>query len=75
MGLVKGFLPVGMRRRNSLRLKDKVCIVTGSGMGIGRAMATLFAKEGAKVIVADISAKDGEETVMLIKERGAMPPL
>ena len=37
-----------------MRLKDKVCIVTGAGSGIGRASAELFAAEGARVVAADI---------------------
>src|SRR5512132_3862727 len=36
-----------------MRLKDKVCIITGGGSGIGRATALLFADEGARVVVAD----------------------
>jgi NAD(P)-dependent dehydrogenase (short-subunit alcohol dehydrogenase family) len=36
-----------------MRLKDKVCIVTGGGSGIGRATALLFADEGAQLVVAD----------------------
>src|SRR5262245_25011114 len=36
-----------------MRLKDKVCIVTGGGSGIGRATALLFADEGARLVVAD----------------------
>jgi len=38
------------------RLKDKVAIVTGSGSGIGRAIAVRYGVEGAKVVVADIDA-------------------
>lgn len=52
------------------KLKDKVAIVTGGGSGIGRATSILFAKEGAKVIVADISSEKGEETVKSIKDQG-----
>src|SRR5215469_4914599 len=37
-----------------MRLKDKVAIVTGAGHGMGEAEARLFAKEGARVVVADI---------------------
>src|SRR5438477_407422 len=36
-----------------MRLKDKVCIITGGGSGIGRATALLFADEGARLVVAD----------------------
>jgi len=50
-----------------MRLKDKVAIITGAGSGIGRATAILFAKEGAKVVVADIDVKGGQETVHQIK--------
>ncbi|MDZ5472639.1 glucose 1-dehydrogenase [Bacillus sp. 31A1R] len=53
-----------------MRLKDKVAIVTGGSNGIGRESALLFAREGAKVAVADIDAIGGEETVRLIKEEG-----
>ena len=52
------------------RLIDKVAIVTGSGKGMGRAMATLFASQGAAVAVTDVSESDGLETVRLIEEQG-----
>lgn len=52
------------------RLIDKVAIVTGSGKGMGRAMATLFAAQGAAVAVTDVSESDGLETVRLIEEQG-----
>lgn len=48
----------------------KVALVTGAGSGIGRASAQKFAQEGAKVIVADIVAEGGKETVRLIREAG-----
>ncbi len=53
-----------------MRLKDKVCIITGAGMGMGRAAALLFAKEGAKVLAADMLANEGEETVNLVRKGG-----
>jgi NAD(P)-dependent dehydrogenase (short-subunit alcohol dehydrogenase family) len=53
-----------------MRLKNKVAIITGSGSGIGRGAALAFAREGAKVIVADREEKTGEETVELIKKQG-----
>ena len=52
------------------RLEGKVSIVTGAGTGIGRAIATVFAKEGSKVIVADLDLKGAEETVEGIRKQG-----
>ena len=48
------------------RLKNKVAIITGGGSGIGRATCVLFAREGAKVVVADYAAEGGLETVQQI---------
>src|SRR5215813_4116247 len=52
------------------RLKNKVAIITGGGSGIGRATCLLFAREGAKVVVADYAAEGGNETVQQIKTAG-----
>jgi len=52
------------------RLDGKVTIITGVASGVGRVAALLFAKEGSKVVAADISVKDGERTVAMIKEAG-----
>ncbi len=51
-------------------LKGKVALVTGSGSGIGRVTAMTFAGEGAKVVVADLNAEGGKETVGAIEEAG-----
>jgi 3-oxoacyl-[acyl-carrier protein] reductase len=51
-------------------LQGKVAIITGSGRGIGKATAMLFASEGAKVVVSDIDAAPAEETVAEIKAAG-----
>ena len=53
-----------------MRLKDKVAIVTGAGRGLGRGIALKLAKEGAKVVAADMTP--AEETVALIEAEGGM---
>ncbi|MDE0041579.1 MAG: glucose 1-dehydrogenase [Candidatus Poribacteria bacterium] len=52
------------------RLKDKFAIITGSGKGMGEAMALLFSREGAKIVVFDIDEPAGRETVEQIQEQG-----
>lgn len=54
----------------ALDMVGKVALVTGAGSGLGRASALLFAEKGAKVVVVDISAEDGQATVDLIKKAG-----
>ena len=53
-----------------MKLSNKVALITGSGSGIGRASAILFSQEGAKISVADIDEKGGQQTVDLIKQKG-----
>lgn len=53
-----------------MRLKEKVAVITGSGNGIGREAAFTFAKEGAKVVVADFAEDAGQETVEAILSEG-----
>ena len=51
-------------------LEKKVAIVTGASSGIGKAIAVLYAEEGALVVVSDIAEKNGQEVVDQIKKNG-----
>lgn len=53
-----------------MKLKDKVAVITGAASGIGRACSILFAKEGAKVVIADINVVDGKKVEREIKNFG-----
>lgn len=54
------------------RLDGKTAIITGGAQGIGAATAELFAQEGAKVIVADMNEKTGQEQVLKIRSEGGI---
>ncbi len=53
-----------------MRLKDKVCVVTGAAQGIGEACALRFAREGAKIVVSDIQDGKGEGVAAAIRNEG-----
>ncbi len=53
-----------------MRFSDIIALITGGAAGIGRATALAFAREGARAVVADINAREGEETVRLIRDGG-----
>ncbi|MCV2348539.1 SDR family NAD(P)-dependent oxidoreductase [Paucibacter sp. Y2R2-4] len=52
-------------------LNNKVALVTGAASGIGRAVALVWAREGARIVVADIDRSGGEATLALLHEQGA----
>jgi 3-oxoacyl-[acyl-carrier protein] reductase len=53
-----------------MRLQGKTAIVTGAAKGIGRAIAELFAKESAQVVICDIDVSNGERVASLIQSQG-----
>lgn len=53
-----------------MKLEDKVAVITGAGSGFGRESAALFAREGAKIVVADLNPESGRETVEMIQKAG-----
>jgi len=55
-----------------MRLKDKVCLITGGGSGIGRAMALRFAQEGAMVLAADRDEAGASQTAEQVREAGGL---
>jgi NAD(P)-dependent dehydrogenase (short-subunit alcohol dehydrogenase family) len=58
------------RAAGARRLKDKVCIVTGAGQGIGRATARRLGQEGGKIVVADRVDASASETVSQLRDHG-----
>ena len=57
--------------KSKMRFKDKICLVTGAGSGIGKATALAFGKESAKVVVTDINLENAEKTAEILRGGGA----
>ncbi|GIT45412.1 MAG: hypothetical protein Ct9H300mP11_33480 [Chloroflexota bacterium] len=53
-----------------MRLENKVALISGGARGIGAAVAKLFSKEGAKLIIGDILEHDGNRTAEEITSSG-----
>ncbi len=53
-----------------MKLKDKVCIVTGAASGIGKEIARTYAREGGRVVIADLNRAAAEATAAEIKAEG-----
>ena len=53
-----------------MKLQDKVCIVTGAASGIGKAIALLYAREGGKVVIADLNQGAAESTAAEFRDQG-----
>ena len=51
-------------------LEGRAALVTGAASGIGRAAAIALAREGARVVAADVDAQGGEETARMVQEAG-----
>jgi NAD(P)-dependent dehydrogenase (short-subunit alcohol dehydrogenase family) len=53
-----------------MKLQDRVAVITGAGSGIGQAMALQFAREGARILAADINREAAEETTKMVTAAG-----
>ena len=56
--------------KTKMKLQNKVSIVTGGSIGIGKAISELYSDEGATVIIADVNEEQGKKTVDNINQKG-----
>ena len=68
-GAIRGEIETGIWRKR-MRLEGKVAIISGAGGGMGAEEARLFAREGAKVVIADVLDEDGKRLEAEISETG-----
>jgi len=57
-----------------MKLENKIAVVTGAGLGMGRAIAQRFAREGAQVVLAEVNQSTANETFESIQRRGLVVP-
>lgn len=53
-----------------MKLQNQVAIVTGAAMGIGKGIASVFGREGARLVIADVNASEGQKTCKELKQKG-----
>ena len=53
-----------------MKLKDKVCVVTGAASGIGKEIALIYAREGGKIVIADLNLEAAQATANELKAAG-----
>lgn len=58
------------RKGKTMQLQNKIALVTGGATGIGAATAVMYAREGAKVVIADLNETDGKATARAIEAAG-----
>lgn len=62
-----------LKEAKSMKFENKVCVITGGALGIGRCLTQEFARLGAKVAFVDMDEKAGKENLELIRSAGAKP--
>ncbi|GMS94359.1 hypothetical protein PENTCL1PPCAC_16534, partial [Pristionchus entomophagus] len=67
--IVKACLPIGVLPRKSI--KGDICLITGSGSGLGRLMALEFAKHGCDIVLWDVNTAGNDETKKMLGSSGA----
>jgi NAD(P)-dependent dehydrogenase (short-subunit alcohol dehydrogenase family) len=58
------------KERNEMKLQNKVAIITGAAMGIGKGIALVFGREGARLVLADVNAPEGLKTCRELEQLG-----
>ncbi len=60
-----------MQEASTKRLENQVALITGGGRGIGRAIARIFAKEGANIVIAELNLEGAQETAKIVETLGS----